>query len=191
MFFMVVATVVLPIQALTRFLPWLRGAGISPGGFKLAVVCFSLVMIVFSTRSWFTSEERDAWLGKTWFLIKQIIPKVILGIFFTGLLEANVDRTRIIEYVGSNSFLANFFASLVGGILYFGTILGVVAANFFRNVGMPDGPVLALLLAGPTVTLPSVFAITEILGWKRAGSYFVLVVVVATLAGWGFGMMPG
>lgn len=189
MFFMVVATVVLPLQDLGRFFPFLAPLGVSQGWFKFGVVVLSVLMVVSSTRAWFTEEERSTWLEKTWFLIKQIIPKVILGIFFTGLLEANIPRTAVIEYVGSQGLVANFFASLVGGILYFGTILGVVAANFFRNIGMPDGPVLALLLAGPTVTLPSVFAITEIIGWRRAAAYFSLVVVVSTIAGWTFSQL--
>lgn len=193
MLLMVVATVTLPLE-LERFLPFLEGTsgvllGSAAAEVQLGVLLASAVGILVCVRAWFSREERAAWLEKTGFLMRQIVPKVILGIFLTGVLEAHVSRTTVIDYVGSSSLGANFVASLVGGILYFGTILGVVAANFFRVMGMPDGPVLALLLAGPTVTLPSVFAITEILGWRRACAYFALVVGAATVAGFLFGLV--
>lgn len=176
---MVLATVVLPLDV-GRFFPFLKGSELSA---KLGVVALSIAFVVATTKAWFSAEERSAWLEKTRFLLMQILPKVLIGIFLTGMLESTVQKATILEYVGQNDLASCGVASLVGGVLYFGTILGVIAARFFQVMGMPDGPVLALLLAGPAVTLPSVLAITEIIGKKRALAYFTLVVLFSTLAG--------
>lgn len=172
---------------------WLGGR--DPGlvmslAIKWGVVLLALTLIVWSTRRWFTAEEREAWLEKTWFLASKIIPKVVLGIFLTGILESWVDRNAIADIVGDSSLRANAVASLAGGVLYFGTIVGVVVARSFQVMGMADGPLLALLIAGPTVTLPSVLAITGVIGWKRSAVYFTLVVVLAMGAGMAFGALP-
>ncbi len=206
MVFMALATLVLPMsfeptgRALvqdfaggmtTGFLGGITGA-VRAGlvvKWLLVLVCWSAV--VWSTRRWFSPEERTAWLDKTWFLLKQIVPKIVLGIFLTGVAEALLDRSAVIDQVGTNEVLPTFVAALVGGILYFGTILGVVTARLFQTLGMADGPLLALLLAGPTVTLPSVFAISGILGARRATAYFVLVVAYATAAGLVYGRWAG
>ncbi len=200
MFWMVVATVVLPMDidrflgaSVKEFAKVFFAGGVlaeSPGtGLKLAIVAFSILMVGGAVQIWFSPQERKDWLEKTVFLLKQIVPKIVLGIFLTGILEKWVGTASVLPYIGKEGVLSSFLASLVGGILYFGTILGVVAARFFMVMGVPDGPLLALLLAGPTVTLPSVFAITEIMGAKQAYTYFALVVAGSTLSGVVLGLM--
>ena len=199
---MVVATLVLPVD-LKRFFPdyigppamapdagWLGGEGapLSEVSVKLLVVGFAVLMITGSVLAWFTREERRDWLGKTWSLLRQIVPKILVGIIITGILEDQVGKSKVIEYLGQEGLVPSFLASLAGGVLYFGTILGVLAARFFQVMGVPDGPLLALLLAGPTVTLPSVLAITGIIGTRRSIAYFALVVLTSTLAGWFLGL---
>lgn len=202
MAWMVLATLVLPVD-LKRFFPglaavpepaeaagWLGRLSAAPElVVKLAVVGLAAAMVAASTLAWFTSEERRDWLGKTWSLLAQIVPKIVVGIFITGVLEDQVGKSAVIEYLGHEGFVPAFLASLAGGILYFGTILGVLAARFFQVMGVPDGPLLSLLLAGPTVTLPSVLAITGIIGTRRAIAYFALVVLTSTLAGWILGLL--
>ena len=203
MAWMVVATLVLPVD-LKRFFPdlvgvpasapdasWFMGEGVplSELSVKLGVVAFAVLMIAGSVLAWFSAEERRDWLGKTWSLLRQIVPKIVIGIIITGILEDQVGKTAVIEYLGREGLVPSFLASLAGGVLYFGTILGVLAARFFQVMGVPDGPLLALLLAGPTVTLPSVLAITGIIGTKRSVVYFVLVVLTSTLAGWLLGLL--
>jgi uncharacterized membrane protein YraQ (UPF0718 family) len=201
MAWMVIATLVLPVD-LKRFFPglaasaepaeaagWLGRISAAPELMvKLTVVGLAVAMVAASTFAWFSSQERRDWLAKTWSLLSQIVPKIVIGIIITGILEDQVGKTAVIEYLGHEGLIPSFLASLAGGVLYFGTILGVLAARFFQVMGVPDGPLLALLLAGPTVTLPSVLAITGIVGTRRAIAYFALVVLTSTLAGWFLGL---
>lgn len=202
MAWMVVATLVLPVD-LKRFFPnlvgppstapgasWIGGEGapLSEVSVKLAVISFAVLMIAGAVMAWFSAQERKDWLGKTWSLLRQIVPKIVIGIIITGILEDQVGKSKVIEYLGHEGLVPSFLASVAGGLLYFGTILGVLAARFFQVMGVPDGPLLALLLAGPTVTLPSVLAITGIIGTKRSVAYFALVVLTSTLAGWFLGL---
>ena len=128
-------------------------------------------------------EESVDWLEKSWFLMKNILPKLLLGVFMVGILEPFA-RQWMISTLTSNSLFACFLASFIGGILYVGTILGVVAVKGLVAMGMPEGPALSLLLAGPSVALPSMFVIVSICG-KRLGFTFAAgVIFLSTLSGW-------
>lgn len=195
MVFMALATIILPlkIRGGGRLFGMASGLDDARSGLllKLGLVAVCVALVVWSTRRWFDAEERAAWLGKTWELLKKIVPKIVIGIFLTGVLEQYVGRGEIVARVGSNTVGANFLASVAGGVLYFGTIVGVVVARAFQVMGMADGPLLALLIAGPSVTLPSVLAINGIIGVRRSLAYFALVVLVAMAAGLLFGSLGG
>lgn len=131
--------------------------------------------------------ERIHWLDKSFFLIKNIVPKLILGVFIIGLLEPHA-RIFMIENIMDNSLQACLLASVVGGILYLGTILGVIAVKGLSSLGMPDGPALALLLSGPTIALPSVFVITGVCGLRISATFCGLVILTSALAGYLFAL---
>ena len=93
----------------------------------------------------------------------------------------------IAKYVGSNSVGANLLASIFGAFMYFSTLTEVPIVKALTDLGMGQGPALALLLAGPALSLPSMLAIRNIMGTKRTIAYVLLVVVMATLTGYAFG----
>lgn len=157
------------------------------GRLKLAAVLVTLAGTVVSTRLWFTAAERADWMEKTWFLVRKIVPKVAVGIFITGCVEKLIPKSWIVGFVGENTLFANLVAAMVGGCMYFGTVTGIVTGKLFQNMGMADGPLLAFVIAGPIVSIPSALAISGIVGKERAAVFFSLVVLGATLVGWSFG----
>ena len=95
----------------------------------------------------------------------------------------------IARLVGNNSFLSNLIASVSGAIMYFATLTEVPIMQGLIGAGMAKGPSLALLLAGPSLSLPSILVIGSELGVKKTLTYIVLVVLMSTLAGVGYGLL--
>jgi uncharacterized membrane protein YraQ (UPF0718 family) len=118
------------------------------------------------------------------------------GVFFAGLLlgrpghEGLIPSDWIVRLVGGNSIGANFFASLSGAFMYFATLTEVPIIQGLLGSGMGKGPALALLLAGPALSLPSMLVISSIIGPRKTTTYVTLVVGMATVTGWIFGMIP-
>ncbi len=144
----------------------------------------------------FTSTQKgemENWFSATWGLTKQIMPLLLIGILISGLLLGKPGGQGIIppdwigKSVGGNSFLANFSASVVGAFMYFATLTEVPIVQGLLGSGMGKGPALALLLAGPSLSLPSMLVIRSILGTKKTIAYVSLVIVMATLTGIFFG----
>ena len=92
-------------------------------------------------------------------------------------------------YVGENSIGANLAASLIGALFYFSTLTEVPIVKGLMDLGMNQGPALALLLAGPAVSIPNLLVVNRIMGWQRTAAYFILVVIMATLTGWFYGLL--
>ena len=160
----------LPIESI----PWS-----TKGPLNLGLI---LAIILVSKFGLYKDESID-WLEKSWFLIRSILPKLLLGVFIVGILEPFA-RQWMIATLTNNSLSACFLASVIGGILYIGTILGVVAVKGLVAMGMPEGPALSLLLAGPSVALRSMLVIISICG-KRIGFAFAIgVILLSTLSGW-------
>jgi len=117
------------------------------------------------------------------------------GILLAGLLlgrpghEALIPSRFVEMLVGGNSLFANLFASFAGALMYFATLTEIPILQGLIGAGMGQGPALALLLAGPSLSLPSILVIAGELGWKKTIIYVILVVVLSTFAGWIFGLM--
>lgn len=141
--------------------------------------------------------EGQQWLDATWTLAKQIFPLLIGGVFISGLLlgrpghEGLIPSEWVTQSVGGNSFLANLFSSLVGAFMYFATLTEVPILQGLLGAGMGKGPALALLLAGPALSLPSMLVLRSIMGTKKVAVYVTLVVVMATLTGLIYGALFG
>ena len=122
-------------------------------------------------------------------------PVGIIGGVAAQFVDADPDEAvgvMVKDYIGGNSLSANFVASIIGAVLYMPTLLEVPIVNdlFGYNSGiMGEGPALALLLAGPSLSLPNMIVISRIMGIKKAGVYIVLVVVISTLAGFVYGVI--
>ena len=139
-------------------------------------------------------DARD-WFGATWEFAKQILPLLLFGVMVAGLLlgrpghEGLVPSEWVSRAVGGNSFGANLFASVAGAFMYFATLTEVPILQGLMGSGMGKGPALALLLAGPALSLPSMLVLKSIMGLKKTVVYVSLVVVMATVSGLMFGWL--
>jgi len=133
------------------------------------------------------------WFGATWGFAKQIFPLLFAGVLLSGLLlgrpgeEGLIPSTWVAAAVGGNSLRANALASVAGAFMYFATLTEVPIVQGLIGSGMGKGPALALLLAGPALSLPSMIVINSVMGFKKTAVYISLVVVMATLTGIIFG----
>jgi uncharacterized membrane protein YraQ (UPF0718 family) len=143
-------------------------------------------------------ENRD-WTISSWEFTKQIMPLLAIGVLVAGfLLGSTHDDTAmagiipnewIVALVGGNSVFSNFFASFVGAFMYFATLTEVPILQGLMAAGMGKGPALALLLAGPSLSLPNMLVIRDVIGTQKTIVYVVLVIIMATITGLIFGML--
>ena len=157
-------------------------------------------MITFVTGiiglSYFTSTnkgEMGDWFSSTWDFAKQILPLLFLGILIAGSFlgrpghEGLIPSEWIVKLVGGNSIWANLFASVSGAFMYFATLTEVPILQGLIGNGMGNGPALALLLAGPALSLPNMLVIRSVMGTKKTVVFVSIVVIMATLSGIIFG----
>jgi len=137
----------------------------------------------------FPKETRDQWLEETWTFSKQILPLLFIGVFFAGFIMPLLPETLIYDLVGQNTIQGNLVASIFGAFMYFSTLTEIPILQALIAKGMSEGPALALLLAGPSLSLPSMLVIRGILGSKKTIVYVALVIIYATLAGFLFGLI--
>lgn len=147
------------------------------------------VALIFVLWRWFTLEEFKLWMKETWRFLLLIVPWLLIGVFIAGILKAIIPEPAVVAVVGGNTIPGNFVASLFGALMYFATLTEVPIVKAFLDMGMGKGPALALLLAGPALSLPSMLALGKIMGWKKTLAYITLVVIMATTTGYIFGLI--
>jgi hypothetical protein len=146
---------------------------------------------------WFARDERASWGASSWNYAKLIFPLLLAGVLVAGFLlgrpghEGIVPSAWVEMAVGGNSLGANVLAAVVGAFMYFATLTEVPIVQGLMGSGMGEGPALALLLAGPALSLPSMLVIRQVLGTRKTAVYVLLVVVMASLTGWLFGNLTG
>ena len=138
---------------------------------------------------WFNREELVVWMKETLRFVRLIFPWLIGGVFVAGIIMTFIPQDVVTSWVGGNSLFANFIASLAGALMYFATLTEVPIVSAFMNLGMGKGPTLALLLAGPALSLPNMLVVRSIMGTKKTLTYVALVVIFATISGFIFGMI--
>lgn len=155
---------------------------------------FFLLLTILTVWRWFNGEERKDWVLATWVFAKQILPLLLAGVFFAGFLLGRPGLNRgvipdsiIGGLVGGNSLFANLFASVSGALMYFATLTEIPILQGLLGSGMGKGPALALLLSGPALSLPSMVVIIRTIGFKKAFTYIVLVVILSTVVGMIYG----
>jgi uncharacterized protein len=149
-----------------------------------------LVWMITTTRG-----ETENWFLSTWDFTKQIMPLLFAGVLVAGLLlgrpgsEGLISSKWVSSLVGGNSIWANLFASVSGAFMYFATLTEVPILQGLLGSGMGQGPALALLLAGPALSLPNMLVIRSVMGTKKTVVFVSLVIIMATISGMIFGSL--
>jgi len=154
---------------------------------RVLTMVLQIVILAIICARWFYRSEIVLWLKKSYSLFMLIFPKVLGGIFLAGILTALFPLTDYMKFFDTNSIEGNVVASLLGALMYFGTIVGVTIVSTLKDFGMHPGPALTLLLSGPAVSLPSVLALAPIVGAKKAAGFLGLVILFSALSGFIFG----
>ena len=148
--------------------------------------------------AWLTAgrdDESGEWFDQTWSYTRQIMPLLLGGVLVAGFLlgrpghEGLIPSEWISQSVGGNSLGANLFAAVAGALMYFATLTEIPILQGLLGNGMGSGPALALLLAGPALSLPSILVINSVIGPKKTTAYVLLVVGMATFSGWLYGTL--
>ena len=155
--------------------------------FILAIISLSIILFL-------SKGEAEEWLNESWGFAKQILPLLAVGVLTAGFLLGSqsggkgiIPNEWISNLVGGNSFSSNFFASIVAAFMYFATLTEVPILQGLIQAGMGKGPALALLLAGPALSLPNMLVIRGVMGTQKTMVYIGLVVVMGTASGWIYG----
>jgi uncharacterized membrane protein YraQ (UPF0718 family) len=155
------------------------------GGFGVVLVVVLLM--------WFKKSELCEWTQATWSFAKQILPLLLIGVLIAGALlgrpgnEGLIPSQWVSRTVGGNSLWANLFAAVAGAFMYFATLTEVPILQGLIGAGMGKGPALALLLAGPALSIPNMLVTRSVMGTQKTVVYVSLVIVMATISGIIFG----
>ncbi|MDD4321491.1 MAG: permease [Acidaminococcaceae bacterium] len=148
----------------------------------IITVIFAIGLVV-ELVLYFKKNELIDWCKATFDLAKKIAPLFIVGIFLAGVIEAIIPPEFMVKFVGNNSFGANAIAAVFGAFMYFATLTEVPIVSSFMSLGMMKGPATALLLAGPSLSLPNMIVISKVMGVKKTIIYVGLVVVLSAFIG--------
>ncbi len=146
-----------------------------------------VLLAAFTSYKWYTKDELRQWLDETWFLAKKIFPLLIAGVFFGAIIIYLIPISLIQAFLGGNGLLSVSIASVSGAFMYFSTLTEVPIVGLLMQQGMGKGPALAMLLAGPALSLPSMLVIVSIMGKKKGLTYIGLVIMMAIVCGLIFG----
>ena len=163
-------------------------------GYPLLSFSAGILFLIYTGKT--SSEMTRGWVDATWSFTMLILPLLFGGVLVAGFLlgmpgtdNGIIPSQWIAKLVGGNSWHANFLAWIVGALMYFATLTEVPIVQGLLGSGMGKGPALALLLAGPALSLPNMIVIRSVLGTKKALVFFALVVVLSTIVGMAFGGM--
>jgi len=162
---------------------------------KWTITAALLIILAVMLKRWFRGDERSNWVQSTWGFMKQIFPLLAGGVLVAGFMlgrpghEALIPEHYIQSLVGGNSWGANLFASVAGALMYFATLTEIPILQGLIGSGMGQGPALALLLAGPALSLPNMLVIGGVMGVKKTAVFCTIIVVLSTVAGMLYGWM--
>ena len=164
---------------------------------KWYITIVLLIILGLMLKAWFNKDERTDWVQSTWGFMKQIFPLLGAGVLVAGFMlgrpghQALIPDHYIQSLVGGNSVWANLFASFSGALMYFATLTEVPILQGLLGAGMGKGPALALLLAGPALSLPNMLVIGGVMGVKKTATFCIIIVIMSTIAGMLYGMIAG
>ncbi len=191
--YILVMVLILVFAAFAR--PAADATGIWPAifGAKWYITGVLLVILAYMSKAWFTRDENKNWVDATWGFAKQIFPLLGAGVLVAGFTlgrpghPALIPEHWIASLLGGNSLGANLMASLAGALMYFATLTEVPILQGLLGSGMGQGPALALLLAGPALSLPNMLVIGSVLGAKKTFTFCGIIVVLSTISGMVYG----
>jgi hypothetical protein len=137
----------------------------------------------------FSKETNKEWMKETWSFAKMLLPILFIGVFIAGFIMPFLPEELIQRVVGTNSLTGNLVASIFGAFMYFSTLTEIPILQALIAKGMSQGPALALLLAGPSLSLPNMLVVRSVLGNKKTFVYILLVIFYSTIAGLIFGSL--
>lgn len=155
----------------------------------LAGLC-GLAVLIMAWR-WHSRDELAEWMHNTWDFAKLLVPLLYGGVFIVGFVSMLLSEKQVAQWVGDNSLRSNLVASVIGAFWYFATLTEIPITQALMKLGMHSGPVLALLLAGPALSLPNILVIRKVMGNIKTVVFVVLVVVMSTIVGMFFGAFWG
>ncbi len=156
---------------------------------------FSVAIVSFSYFIGTSGGEMEDWFSQSWGFAKQILPLLLFGVLIAGLLlgrpgsEGLIPSKWVSSSVGGNGIGANLFASVAGAFMYFATLTEIPILQGLIGAGMGKGPALALLLAGPALSLPNMLVIRSVMGTQKTIVYVLLVVIMSTISGLVYGAL--
>ncbi len=156
-----------------------------------------LILLAFMLKAWFTRDECKTWVESTWGFMKQIFPLLAGGVLVAGFMLGRPGHSALIPghhietLLGGNSIWANLFASVAGALMYFATLTEVPILQGLLGAGMGKGPALALLLAGPALSLPNMLVIGSVMGVKKTAVFCSIIIILSTIAGMLYGTIAG
>jgi uncharacterized membrane protein YraQ (UPF0718 family) len=195
--FMLTLVLILIFAAFAR--PSAGSHGLWPAlfGAKWYITGGLLVILGWMLAHWFNKADRIGWVQSSWGFMKQIFPLLGAGVLVAGFMlgrpghSALIPEQYIHALVGGNSLGANLFASVAGAFMYFATLTEVPILQGLMGAGMGKGPALALLLAGPALSLPNMLVIGSVMGAKKTIAFCSIVVILSTMAGMTYGWIVG
>ncbi len=195
--YILVMVLILVFAAFAKPAPGATGLWAAIFAGKWYITTFLLITLSWMLKAWFTKDECVSWIDATWGFMKQIFPLLFVGVIVAGFLlgrpghPALIPEHYIQSLLGGNSLWANLFASVAGAFMYFATLTEVPILQGLLGAGMGKGPALALLLAGPALSLPNMLVIGGIMGVKKTAVFCAIIVVLSTIAGMIYGTVFG
>ena len=157
--------------------------------FKYSLIgCFTLGVVgivIFK----FKNHATKMWLEETWNFAKVLLPLLFIGVFVAGFIMPLLPQSLIENSVGQNNLIGNLIASVFGAFMYFSTLTEIPIVHALIAKGMASGPALALLLSGPSLSLPNMLVIRKVLGTKKTAVYVLIVIIYSIIAGLIFGLL--
>jgi len=195
--YLLVMVLILVFASFARPAEGEAGLWASVFAYKWYITAAFLIVLAWMVKRWFTKDERVAWVESTWGFMKQIFPFLIGGVLVAGFLlgrpghPALIPEAWVTSLLGGNSLGANLFASVAGALMYFATLTEIPILQGLMGSGMGKGPALALLLAGPALSLPNMLVIGSVMGVKKTATFCGIIIVMSTIAGLLYGAIAG
>jgi uncharacterized membrane protein YraQ (UPF0718 family) len=192
-FFMLTMVLILIFAAFARPTQEAADLWIAVFAAKWYITIGLLIILAVMLKYWFTKDERVHWVDSSWGYMKQIFPLLAAGVLIAGFMLGRPGHSALIpehyiqSLLGGNSIEANLFASISGALMYFATLTEVPILQGLLGAGMGKGPALALLLAGPALSLPNMLVIGSVMGIKKTATFCCLIVILSAFAGFIYG----